>query len=116
MEINRKLKLIPGVYKIINTVTGKPYIGSTNDFYERLNDGHLRELRLGIHGNGHLQNSWNLYGEDSFIYEIVEVVDFIKDEVELDNFLIELEQHYFDIELFAQENIRGEDKRFEELG
>jgi len=116
MEIDIQYRFLPGVYKIINTITNKPYIGSTVDLYERLSWQHLRELRLGIHINNHLQNSWKCYGEEVFIYEIVEIVDFIEDEIELNNFLLELEQYYLDTELFAQEYIRGEDKRFLEYG
>lgn len=65
---------ICGVYKITNTVNGKFYVGSSKDIKGRWYQ-HKKKLREGIHGNLHLQNAWNLYGEDSFKFEIVEECD-----------------------------------------
>ncbi|QIW88501.1 hypothetical protein [Pseudanabaena phage PA-SR01] len=45
-----------GIYQIINKENGKIYIGSTLNFKMRFR-GHKSELRRGIHGNAHLQNS-----------------------------------------------------------
>lgn len=36
---------------------------------------HKRQLRKNIHINSHLQNSYNFYGEDSFIFHIIEWTD-----------------------------------------
>ncbi len=62
---------ICGVYKITNLYNGMIYIGSSIDIYRRWYQ-HKRELRQNIHNNKHLQNSWNLYGEEAFIFEIIE--------------------------------------------
>ena len=55
-----------GVYVIKNLVNGKVYIGSTDtNFNHRFNE-HKCRLRNNYHGNNHLQNAWNKYGEDNF--------------------------------------------------
>lgn len=56
-----------GIYKIENITNDKKYIGRTKNIYARFSD-HRYELRNNKHGNEHLQNSWNLYGEDKFIF------------------------------------------------
>lgn len=58
------------VYKITNIVNGKFYIGSTNDFSRRIFD-HSRKLKVGKHYNKHLQNSWNKYGSENFVFDII---------------------------------------------
>lgn len=62
-----------GIYHIINLKTCKFYIGSSSKI-ERRWSYHLWELRKNIHTNPHLQRSYNLYGENSFKFEIVEIV------------------------------------------
>lgn len=61
-----------GIYSITNIKNGKIYIGSSNDFLRRKKD-HLWALKANKHHSSKLQNSWNKYGEESFIFEIVEV-------------------------------------------
>ena len=65
------LQSIPGIYKITNTVNNKIYIGCASNIRTRIN-GHLYDLRKGIHKNDYLQKSWNKYGEKAFIFEAVE--------------------------------------------
>lgn len=60
-----------GIYKIINVVNNKFYIGSAVDFAVRKRK-HWWQLRRGTHGNKHLQAAWLKYGEQSFIFVIVE--------------------------------------------
>lgn len=62
---------ICGVYKIINTVNGKFYIGSSKNIKSRWKQ-HIDKLRENKHGNTYLQNAWNKYGEQSFWFEIIE--------------------------------------------
>jgi predicted GIY-YIG superfamily endonuclease len=47
-----------GIYKIVNTKTGKIYIGSAQNIKCRFGN-HLSELRRGVHHSIHLQNSYN---------------------------------------------------------
>jgi len=62
-----------GIYKIINVVNNKFYVGSAVDL-KRRRIRHFSELRTNTHGNGHLQAAWNKYGEKSFIFVVVEEV------------------------------------------
>jgi len=60
-----------GIYKIINVVNNKFYVGSAVDLRRR-KTRHFSELRLGKHNNAHLQSAWNKYGEKAFTFVIVE--------------------------------------------
>jgi len=68
-------KVIAGVYSITNLVNNKIYIGSSNDTHERFLE-HKRRLRKNNHINNHLQNAWNKYGENNFIFSRIEVIEF----------------------------------------
>ena len=63
--------VICGVYKITNIINGKFYIGSSKNIYSRWYQ-HKKKLNDNIHGNAHLQNAWNKYGEKNFKFEIIE--------------------------------------------
>ena len=79
-----------GIYKITNLINGKIYIGSSINLKRRMNE-HLRELRLNIHSNKRLQNSYNKYGEENFKTEVVEYCDINKvrerEQFYIDNYL-----------------------------
>jgi len=60
-----------GIYKIENLVNSKVYIGQSKDINMRFL-GHKSVLRRNKHGNEYLQRAWNKYGEDKFIFEILE--------------------------------------------
>jgi group I intron endonuclease len=62
-----------GIYKIINVVNNKFYVGSAVNFSRR-KTRHFSELRTQTHNNSKLQNAWNKYGEASFIFVVVEEV------------------------------------------
>lgn len=62
-----------GIYKIICLINGKFYIGSTRDTHIRWQE-HQSCLRRNVHGNPYLQNSWNKYGRDEFIFQVIERV------------------------------------------
>jgi group I intron endonuclease len=59
-----------GIYCIRSLANNKCYIGSAKNFSLRKNE-HFYELRNNKHANIHLQNSWNKYGENNFIFEIL---------------------------------------------
>ena len=63
-----------GIYKIINKINGKYYIGSAVNLNKRWRK-HWWFLKRGNHPNAYLQNSWNKHGIDNFIFEVVEFVD-----------------------------------------
>lgn len=59
-----------GVYKIVNRISGDYYIGSSVNLKGRWWK-HLNHLRRRIHKNPKLQNAWNKYKEEGFIFEIL---------------------------------------------
>lgn len=61
------------IYKIINAVNNKFYVGSAVN-YEKRKARHVWRLRRGDHANKHLQAAWNLYGEKVFVFAIVQHV------------------------------------------
>jgi len=63
-----------GVYRIRCLPTGKIYVGSAVDLYERWYE-HRRNLRRGNHINAHLQAAWNKYGEENFEFSVLEFVE-----------------------------------------
>lgn len=63
----------PVIYKIRNVVNQKFYVGSTINMKERART-HRNKLRGGKHHTPHLQAAWNKYGEECFVFEVVEEV------------------------------------------
>lgn len=78
-----------GVYQIKNLVDGKVYVGSSIDLQRRFKE-HRDSLLRGIHPNTHLQNAWNMYGETSFEFSVLE-------EVYDPDILRSREKHYIDL-------------------
>jgi len=60
-----------GIYKIINVVNNKFYVGSAVDL-KRRKTRHFSELRTSKHNNRYLQAAWNKYGEQAFVFVVVE--------------------------------------------
>jgi len=60
-----------GVYEILNTASGKRYVGSAVNLPRRKKE-HWRGLRGNCHPNQRLQNSWNKYGESAFEFGVIE--------------------------------------------
>lgn len=60
-----------GIYKIINVVNNKFYVGSAVDL-KRRKTRHFSELRTGKHNNRYLQAAWVKYGEQAFVFVVVE--------------------------------------------
>ncbi len=61
------------IYKIVNLVNDKFYVGSTHNQRERFRT-HRNKLRKGAHHCAHLQAAWLKYGEPKFAFRIVEEV------------------------------------------
>lgn len=68
------------IYKITNLVNGKFYIGSTLRSFDLRKNEHIRYLNINKHFNNYLQFSWNKYGKNNFIFEILEHIS-IKDDI-----------------------------------
>lgn len=82
------LEKIIGVYQIKNLINGKIYIGSSININSRWKE-HIRFLNNNKHHSIHFQRAWNKYGEDSFEFKIIELVN------NTDN-LLDREQYYLD--------------------
>jgi group I intron endonuclease len=63
-----------GIYKIINQVNNKVYIGQTDRLNDRKRE-HFYRLERNEHHNEHLQKSYNKYGKEVFKFEIVELTE-----------------------------------------
>jgi group I intron endonuclease len=85
------------VYQIKNKVNNKVYIGSTSNVNKRW-DTHLRRLDNNKHHSHYLQNAWNKYGKNCFIFEILETLQSKKE-------MLDCEQKWLDKTLcFDKEN------------
>lgn len=84
----KKGKKVVGIYKIVNCKNNKIYIGSSANIYERFK-AHKRKLTNDCHYNNLLQKEWNEYGEDSFIFSIIEECNV--------NYLLEREKYYISL-------------------
>lgn len=82
---------VSGIYKIINRINGKYYVGSSNDIIGKHGRWveHVNDLRSNRHKNQHLQRSWNIHGESEFDFILIESVS------ETD--LLVTEQKYLDV-------------------
>lgn len=78
-----------GIYRIVNLVNGRIYIGSSVKFSSRASE-HLSSLRKQKHGNSFLQHDFDKCGEQNFKFETVELVMDKKD-------LVVREQYYLDL-------------------
>lgn len=81
---------LSGIYGIKNKVNNKLYIGSAVNIGKRW-DEHIRRLVGGYHRNRKLQNAWNKYGAEAFVFAVVEIVDNVDD-------LLTREQYWIDHE------------------
>lgn len=64
-----------GVYLIKNNIDGTIYIGSTVKSFRKRWKEHVSRLRLGDHGNIHLQRAYNRDGESAFECSALECVE-----------------------------------------
>ncbi len=60
-----------GIYCIENKTNGLVYIGQSSDISKRWTQ-HKSDLRAGRHDNEHLQRAWEKYGENNFLFSVVE--------------------------------------------
>lgn len=63
-----------GIYQIRNLLNGKIYVGSAIELIDR-KKGHFSDLKYKHHHNDKLQEEYNVYGEQNFIFEIIEFCD-----------------------------------------
>ena len=82
------MSAIMGIYEIVNWEDGKAssYVGSSVDIEQRWR-GHRCALRQGAHHSPYLQHAWDKYGEDAFVFSVLE-------EVEDADMLLAMEEEY----------------------
>ncbi len=68
-----------GVFQVKNTANGKILLGSSLNLEGPLNAQKFM-LTIGSHRNKALQQEWNKYGPEKFVFEILEVVK-VKDDL-----------------------------------
>jgi group I intron endonuclease len=88
----------PGVYRIVNLVTGKVYVGSAAVSLRQRGLYHRSFLRRGKHDNTYLQRAWDKDGEHNFRFEVLETCE--------TSACIEREQHWMDL-LRSTDRARG---------
>lgn len=76
-----------GIYRIRNLVNDKCYVGSAVNIRKRWHV-HRSYLSRGVHHNRYLTAAWSKYGQDAFIFEVIEYCT--------KESLIEREQYYID--------------------
>jgi group I intron endonuclease len=58
------------IYKLINLQSNNIYVGQTIDYVGR-RYAHYNSLKKNKHSNEHLQNAYNKYGKENFVFEIL---------------------------------------------
>lgn len=87
-KIDYELRKKCGVYSIKNVINNKEYIGSSKNLYNRLHE-HLNNLKYNKGHNSHLQNAWNKYGENNFVYKIISFCD-IQEQFDKEQYYLDL--------------------------
>lgn len=77
-----------GVYTITHPESGRVYVGSAANFGTRFG-AHRTYLRQGKHQNSYLQRLWKKYGEDAFVFAIVERIEDTEERLAAEQRLIE---------------------------
>ena len=67
----RRQNLPAAIYSITNTINGMGYIGQSTQWPRRWTS-HKRNLRKNTHVNKHLQQDYNKYGKDAFVFAVLE--------------------------------------------
>lgn len=78
-----------GIYTITNIIDGKIYVGSSAKSIKLRISSHKNDLRKNKHKNPYLQNSWNFYGENNFVFEVLEYYP--------SNLVISMEQYWINM-------------------
>jgi group I intron endonuclease len=77
-----------GIYIIRNIINNKMYVGSTGNFVKREKQ-HFKKLYNRKH-NLKFQNAYNKYGKDNFKFEIIQLAEYDKNIVDLEDYWIKI--------------------------
>lgn len=69
----KEMKTEAGVYQIKNTVNGKVLVVAATNL--KTMQGKRFQLQMGSHKNPQLQAEWKQFGEDAFVFELLEVLE-----------------------------------------
>lgn len=61
-----------GIYQIVCIFNGNSYIGSSINIIKRWKD-HKYDLNAGRHRNLHLRKAWEKYGQNCFVFQVLEL-------------------------------------------
>ena len=102
-KIDEQLRFKCGIYEFFNLKNGKRYVGSSKDIYNRLHE-HLHNLKYRKSHNKHFQAAWDKYGEDSFIYNVLEYCN-LEDQYDREQFYLDFIQpeYNFSSQVIANE-------------
>lgn len=94
-----------GVYKISNKITKNFYIGSSKNLYNR-GKTQFSKYRLNYNVNKNLQDEFNIYGEENFVFEVLEIVNnaTTKKLYQKEQYYIDLLKPHFNIAKIAGSN------------
>ena len=97
-EEYKQMKFTMGVFRIVNKVNGKVFIGSSTDLKAIWNAQRF-QLEAGMHQNAALQKDWKEFGAENFCYEIIEELPHsVEKEVDYPSEIKALEQLIIDQE------------------
>ena len=102
MNMKAQLSGKGGIYAIINNVTGKFYIGKTQDFYKRYTTYSSAFKKGSNPGNKALVRDAIKYGRENFAFKVLEVVT--SDELKDPRYLSILEEMYLNCAHFSVYN------------
>jgi group I intron endonuclease len=77
-----------GVYKILNKKNGKFYVGYSTKLKNRMR-AHINMLRRQEHHCIHLQRAWDVDGEDSFEFSVIELCLSKQDAMDREQYLLD---------------------------
>jgi hypothetical protein len=69
-QLAKETKIEGGIFQVRNLKNGKVLVESTRNF--KTMNGHEFSLRMGSHKNKELQQEWTEYGQEAFVFEILE--------------------------------------------
>lgn len=105
---NQKTKT-SGIYFIYNKINNKVYIGSAKNLYERFHQ-HRNKLRKNVHPNSYLQNAYNKYGEENFIFYVHRFCH-LETRFKLEQFYIDLYKPEYNLDLIVNPVVQSESKK-----
>jgi len=116
INIDNSTRRLGGVYKIVNTIDGKIYVGSCLWFAKRYSQ-HKSDLIKNKHCNQKLQNAVNKHGIENFRFELLETCQ-TENVTEREQFWLDVLKPYsaqgYNVRRQAQNNFGvkcGEEKR-----